>query len=422
MALLIQEQRDGNYFYQILGQYCATRPESGRNWFGSRKADKSVPSTPMSDGVNEVSPQLPRSRAGSTGENYSETEASTPTDNKPRLGVTLSKSLLYDVDHRNRSHRPEVVNLHYDRLHNPDNCYHIRLEWMNATAKLIEDAVVSWATAVDRFGLRLVEVPIGEASAITKVHPFRAPYLVKLALHPPRRQPQSYFDATSFAPLDKTEKHFYQKAIMKKFNFVLDFEAVQDFPPDVDVTYSWGKPDYRFPQYIHRSGVLLAQITDDGNFLLLANRLYNNRSATGQEPATTDGADPQAGPLISSAPRSSNHRGSPRASPHSSPSFRAKQDVPSSSTGFARSGQATAFVTPEQISKDFEVFCQDAIGLDHFYSEVLSKSSSPGPNTPFLESSIPTLGLPPSLMLKEGSPTPSSREAKPRAGSSSNAE
>lgn len=376
----------------------------------------------MSDGANEDSPKLPRSRASSTGGNYSETEASTPTEIKPRLGVTLSKSLLYDVDHRKRSHRPEVVNLHYDRLHNPDNCYHIRVEWMNATAKLIEDAVVSWATSVDRFGLRLVEVPIGEASAITKMHPFRAPYLVKLAQNPPGRQPQSYFDATSFAPLDKTEKHFYQKAIMKKFNFVLDFEAVKDFPADVDVTYSWGKSDYRFPQYIHRSGVLLAQITDEGNFLLLANRLYNNRSAAGQEPATTDGADPQAGPLKSSAPRSSHHRGSPRASPHSSPSFRAKQDVPPPSTGFARSGQATAFVTPEQISKDFEAFCQDAIGLDHFYSEVLSKSSSPGPNTPFMESSIPTLGLPPSLILKEGSPTPSSSEAKPRTGSSSSRE
>ncbi|MCJ1466363.1 vacuolar membrane-associated protein iml1 [Pseudocyphellaria aurata] len=400
--------RDGNYFYQILGPYRAARPESGRNWFGSRKADKSVPSTPMSDGVNKDSPKLPRSRASSTGENYSETETSTPTENKPRLGVTLSKSLLYDVDHRKRSHRPEVVYLHYDRLHNPDNCYHIRLEWMNATAKLVEDAVVSWATAVDRFGLRLVEVPIGEASAITKMHPFRAPYLVKLALHPPRRQPLSYFDATSFAPLDKTEKHFYQKAIMKRFHFVLDFEAAKDFPPDVDVAYSWGKPDYRFPQYIHRSGNLLAQITDDGNFLLLANRLYNNRSASSQEPANTDDGDPQAGPLKSSAPRNSNHRGSP----HSSPSFRAKQDVPPSSTGF-RSSQAAAFVAPEQIIGDFEAFCQDAIGLDQFYSEVLSKSSSPGPNTPFLESSIPTLGLPPSLTLKEGSPTSSPGETKP---------
>lgn len=414
--------RDGNYFYQILGQYRAARPETGRNWFGSRKADKSVPSTPMSDGANEDSPKLPRSRGSSTGENYSETETSTPTDNRPHLGVTLSKSLRYDVDHRKRSHRPEVVNLHYDRLHHPDNCYHIRLEWINATAKLIEDAVVSWATSVDRFGLRLVEVPISEASAISKMHPFRAPYRVTLALHPPGRQPQSYFDATSFMPQAKTEKHFYQKAIMKKFNFVLDFEAAKDFPPDVDVTYSWGKPDYRFSQYIHRSGALLAQITDDGDFLLLPNRLYNNRSAVNQEPAATDGADLQAGPLKSSAPRTSSHRGSPRSSPHSSPSFRAKQDDPPSSTGFARSGQATAFVTPEQISKDLKTFCEDAIELDHFYSDVLSKSSSPGPNTPFMESSIPTLGLPPSLTLKEGSPTPSSSEAKPRSKSSSGPE
>lgn len=411
--------RDGNFFYQIASEYRAPRPESSRNWFGSRKADKSIPSTPMSESANEDSPKLPRSRASSTGEDHCDAEMSTPTDSKHRLGVTLSKSLLYDVDHRRRSHRPEVVNLHYDRLHHPDNCYHICIEWMNVTAKLIEDAIVSWATLVDRFGLRLVELPLGEAAAITKMHPFRAPYLVKLAQYPPGKQPQTFLDATSFAPQDRTEKHFYQKAIMKRFNFVLDFEAAKDFPPDVDVTYSWGKPDYQYKQYIHRSGVLIAQITDDGHFLLLANRLYNNRSAPGQEPVRTDGTETQAGSGRNTTARVGNHRGSPRASPHLSPSFRATQDMPTSSTGFARSGQTTAFSTPEQISKDFEAFCQDASGLSHFYSEVLKKSSSPSPNTPFMESSIPALGLPPSLSLKEGSPTPRGIGTKPKSGSNS---
>lgn len=399
--------RDGNFFYQIASEYRAPRPESSRNWFGSRKADKSVPSTPLSEGNSEDSPKLPCSRASSTGEGHSDSETSTPTESKQHLGVTLSKSLLYDVDHRRRSHRPEVVNLHYDRLHNPDNCYHICLEWMNVTAKLIEDAVVSWATLVDRFGLRLVELPLGEAATITKMHPFRAPYLLTLSKYPPGKQPQTFFDATSFAPQDRTEKHFYQKAILKKFNFVLDFEAAKDFPPDVDVAYSWGKPDYQYSQYIHRSGALIAQITDDGDFLLLANRLYNNRSAPGQEPLVrTDGNETQAGSTRSASTRSGNHRLSPRASPHLSPSVRATPDMPSASTGFARSGQTTAFSTPEQISKELETFCRDADGLTQFYSELLRKSASPGPNTPFMESSIPALGLPPSLSLKEGSPTP----------------
>lgn len=396
--------RDGNYFYQIASEYRAPRPETSRNWFSSRKSDQSVPSTPMPDSYSEGSPSLPRSRASSTGGDHSETGVSTPTDTKKRLSVTLSNSLLYNVDHRKRSHRPEVINLHYDRLHNPDNCYHIRIEWMNVTAKLIEDIIVSWATTADRYGLRLVELPIGEASAITKMHPFRSPYLVKLAQYPPKKQPQNYFDATSFIAEERIEKHFYQKAIMKRFNFVLDFEAAKEFPPNVDVKYSWGKPDYRYSQFIHRSGVLLAQITDTGDFLLLPNRLYNGRSATSQEPPRNEVPDSHGSIIRPNTSRMGNHRGSPRASPYTSPSFRAAQDVPALAIDSTRYSRAAGVATPEQLSNDFESFCQNGEALDQFYTEVLSKSSTTGPNTPYMGGSVPTLGLPPCLTLEEGLP------------------
>lgn len=397
--------RDGNYFYQITGEYRASRPETGRNWFGSKKTDQSVPSTPMPDGNSEDSPRQPSSQASSTGGDHSETGGSTPTDNKKRLSVTLSNSLLYNVDHRKRSHRLEVINLHYDRLHNPDDCYHIRIEWMNVTAKLIEDIIISWATTADRFGLRLVELPIGEASAITKMHPFRSPYLVKLAQYPPKKQPHNFFDATSFVAEERIEKNFYQKAIMKRFNFVLDFEAAKEFPPNVDVKYSWGKVDYRYSQFIHRSGVLLAQITDTGDFLLLPNRLYNSRSATSQEPPRNEVLDTHGSIIKPSTSRSINHRGSPRTSPYTSPSFCAAQDVPALTIESARYSRTAGVATPEQLSNEFESFCQNAEALDQFYTEVLSKSSSTGPNTPYMGGSIPTLGLPPSLTLEEGLPS-----------------
>lgn len=396
--------RDGNYFYQIASEHRAPRAETSRNWFVSRKTDQSVPSTPMRDNNSEDSPRLPRSRASSTGGDHSEIGMSTPTDNKKRLSVTLSNSLLYNVDHRNRSRRPEVINLHYDRLHNPDNCYHIRIEWMNVTAKLIEDIIISWATTADRYGLRLVELPIGEASAITKMHPFRSPYLVRLAQYPPKKQPRNYFDATSFVAEERIEKNFYQKAIMKRFNFVLDFEAAKEFPPNVDVKYSWGKPDYRYPQFIHRSGVLLAQITDTGDFLLLPNRLYNSRSATSQEPPKNEVPDAHGSIIRPCTSRNGNHRGSPRASPYTSPSSRVDQDVPALSIDSARYSRTAGVATPEQLSNEFESFCQNAEALDQFYTEVLSKSSSTGPNTPYMGGSIPTLGLPPSLTLEEGLP------------------
>ncbi|KAL9600361.1 MAG: hypothetical protein Q9219_003211 [cf. Caloplaca sp. 3 TL-2023] len=419
--------RDGNYFYQVASEHRSARPDSRSTWFGSRKADK-IPSTPMSEGPGQESPKVPASRSSMASDDQ-EHSSSAPPANRQRLGVALSKSLLYDVDHRKKSYRPELITLHYDRLHNPDNCYHIRIDWMNVTSKLIEDAIASWAISVDRFGLKLVEVPLAEASAITSMHPFRAPSSVKLAKSPPSEQPQTYFDATSFTPQAKTEKHFYQKALLKKFDFVLDFEAASDFPPDVDVTYSWGKPDYKYPQFIHRSGTLLAQITDEGDFLLLANRLYNNRNAAPQDSTRSEDAEDQNNnspsapapppPNLYSATRTTRHRGSPHISPYSSPLFRATTTTTTTADTIMSprpltTTKSSAFATPQEIKKQFESFCADAGALEAFYNDVLSKASTPagggdgggGMSTPLMESSIPTLGLPPSVVERGKSPAP----------------
>lgn len=442
--------RDGNYFYQMVGEYRTRgRPET-RGWFGRAKA--SVPSTPMTERGPQEYPSKTRSRASSNTMGGSETDLSSDNRRAQKLSVALSKSLIYDVDHRKRSYRPELVNLHHDRLHNPDNCYHIRCEWMNTTTRLIQDAVVSWATSVDRFGLRLVEVPIGEASSITSTHPFRAPYLVKLALSPPEKQPPVYYDTISFdpQPLPKPDKRVYQKAIMKRFNFVLDYEAASDFPADVDVSYSWGKPDYRYPQYIHRSGVLIAQITDDGHFLLLANRLYNNRSAanaTYQQPAPTELAtetlanrspnfyrssprrsrpfsqsSAPGSPVLSPASGTTKLEVPPTSTPTRGPSPTNSAPLPTgvinTTTGFTRSGASTAFATPEQITRDFQAFCSNKSVLQEFYDEQLSKPVTPGPTTPYVgseprtplrgaekekvsesEAGIPSLSLPGNLVF-----------------------
>ena len=444
--------RDGNYFYQVADEYRTPRIES-RGWFGRAKA--SVPSTPMPEDTPKGPPATGRSRSSSTSNSTEDNDPTTPTVKKLQLGIALSKSLIYDVDHRKRSYRPELVNLHYDRLHNPDNCYHIRVEWMNTTPKLIQDAVVSWATSVDRFGLRLVEVPITEAASITSTHPFRTPFFMKLAQPPPMRQPQSYFDDASFAPQPQTERHFYQKVIMKRFNFVLDYEAASDFPADVDVTYSWGKPDYRYPQYIHRSGKLIAQITDEGHFLLLANRLYNNRSATSSmyyqeinKSGHRSENDHNRGPgTFKASPHRGTHapqqRSSPRSSPYHSPSVRTTLDVISpphtttarhaslvSSAGAMKSTpMITTASTPESMKKDLEAFCNDAEALKVFYEEVLSKATSPASNTPSMssktpnkspetawnETSIPSLALPGSVVSRPaGAGNDGAKEAKTR--------
>lgn len=416
--------RDGNFFYQIASEYRTPRLESRSGWFGSsRRLERTIPSTPVSEHFTKDSGRVSRSRSGSdNNESSPRVGASVPAGSKQHLGVALSKSLLYDVDHRKRSYRPEVINLHYDRLHNPDNCYHIQIDWMNVTSKLIEDAIVSWATSADRFGLRLVEVPIGEASTINGIHPFRAPYLIKLAHHPPSRQPQDD-DNSAFTPQPRVEDHYYQKAMMKKFNFVLDLEAAKDFPPHVEVTYSWGRPDYQYPQYIHRSGVVLAQITDDGNIILLENKLYNNRSAAAKDPGKADNEEAHersaGGPRFHQAFRGtgSPFGGSPQLTPFSSPLVRASPD--SLGAGSARSVLAPAFITPEteKIKNELEAFCHNSETLKRFYEDVLSTAMSPGSASPFLDHSIPTLGLPPSLHLRELSVSPSPASSKTRTDS-----
>ncbi|KAL8692611.1 MAG: hypothetical protein Q9218_002398 [Villophora microphyllina] len=427
--------RDGNYFYHIASEHLAARPESRSTWFGSRKADKSIPPTPSTEAPSSELPKAPGSRASSNGETPDD-NVQTPTVNRQQLGVALGKSLLYDVDHRKRSYRPEFISLHYDRIHNPDNCYHIRIDWMNVTSKLIEDAIVSWAAAVERFGLKLVELPLAEASTITSMHPFRAPALVKLAKSPPSEQPQTFFDATSFTPQAKAEKHFYQVAMMKKFDFVLDFEAASAFPSDVDVTYSWGKPDYKYPQYIHRSGTLLAQITDEGDFLLLANRLYNNRSPGAQEGSRPeeiqererDAPSSSSNKVASARSTAPPHRGSSHNSPYSSPQLRptvatiSTSPSPSAPPNLSHNPKRTSvFALPGQIKQHFEAFCADIPALERFYEETMSKASTPtAASTPRLslgtprsgtpgmrgmvgEKEIPALGLPES-MVRERSP------------------
>jgi hypothetical protein len=374
--------RDGNFFYFFTGDYRVPRPESRSSWFGSRRADRSIPSTPATD-FTKGSPSGMRSRSSSNGEKGSEDEVETPR--RQTLGVALSKKLVYDIDTRKRSYRQELITLHYDRISSADDCYHLRIDWMMATPKLIEDAIVSWATLAERNGLRLVELPIGEASRINEVHPFRAPYMVRLAKPPPDKLPLTYFDGTSLVP--KAISDFpYHKAMLKKFDFVLDLEAAKDFPAAVEVTYSWGKPDYRYPQYISRSGILLVQITDEGEFLMLANRLYNMRSAVIKDPVRQwalpdDYRSPVSGYM----------------SPSASPAIRATPDV---GPGFVDS----ELVTPEKLAHELENFCNDVKALEAFYDEILQKSTISEPVTPFMGSTIASLGVPPPLSLREGSP------------------
>jgi DEP domain-containing protein 5 len=413
--------KDGNYFYTIAPEHRVSRPESRSSWFpGGRRSDRSVPATPIAESGSHVSPLSSQSQPGWNSARQFDNRASERVNGEKRqVSVSLTKMMRIDVDHRNpkRSDRPEIVNLHYDRLHNPENCYHLELSWFNVTSKLIEDAIVTWATQSEKYGLRLVEVPIAEACCITDREPFRAPYRIQLKVPPPPSgnvvvgNGPSFFTNTSFAAQTppSADKLIYHKEILKKFNFVLDLEAASEFPPDVDVTYTWGKLGYRYPQFVHRSGVIIAQITDDGELFLLANRLYNTRSASVKDAAgkfeTKHNAHSRPPPASGIVGLNAQN-----PSPHPSPLVRASSDVLGSRDALNSSGMA-AFITPEQIKYELEDFCHNAEKLKVFYKEVSERgppmpkksgSSSSSVLRPVpeygLDSSIPDLRLPASVV------------------------
>jgi DEP domain-containing protein 5 len=253
-----------------------------------------------------------------------------------------------------------------------------------------------------------------------------SPYKVSLAVQPPKKplNANGNFTSTSFSPLAPSapDPHVYHKALLKKLNFVLDHEAKTEFPQDVDVLLAWGKLEYTMTQYVHRSGVILAQITGDGSFLLLANRLYNNRSSTTKDHSNKFTSDPtrrdrnvsrtRAKTVGQTTMQASGVLGLNAPAPSSpglSPMVRASADVFGNRAALASSGLAS-YITPEQIKDELEAFASSASTLEAFYREVANtlagppvrKSSSSmlrpdrGPDM----GTIPEIRLPESLVVR----------------------
>ncbi|KAI2469981.1 vacuolar membrane-associated protein IML1 [Annulohypoxylon bovei var. microspora] len=435
--------RDGQFFYQIVSDYAKPHPVG---WFNARRRDVSVPSTPLSENLPKDSPrpnQAGLQKPISIHEENSPISGSTTptlaTTGVKRPKVVLSKMMKYDVDPRKKSYRPERINLHYDRLHNPDNCYHLRIDWMNVTARLIEDTLKSWATIAAQHGLRLVEVPIAEACRITEINPFRRPYRIKLALPPPTQRPVTYYDPTSFGPQAQPGKYYYQKALLRKFDYVLDVEAAANFPSNVDVCYSWGKPDFKYSQYVHRSGVIMVEITDEGDLLVLANRLCSNRAAVFQPaPARTEAVPNERVSRLMNTSAYTNY-GLAEPTPISSPMFRPvlfasaaarapPEPSPSGSMSAPQpsSPNPSALGEPEGLKDALEKFCSDASALEAFYKETLEKGvtgtptvgAAPGDSDAIPEANIPTLILGGNSISSESGASASPRVPTPNLAGS----
>ena len=386
--------RDGNYFFAISRDYRAPRADPKSSWFGIRKALSSVPATPLADGPKEFPDAASSQSRGFL---------------PKRPKVVISGSIQYNVDPRHISTRPEIITIHYDKLHNPDNAFHFMLEWTNATAKLVEDALTSWAGHVSRYGLKLLQLPIAEVVVTPHVNPLRSPYVIEMALKSAPAPLISAIDSPLLKPQKTSSAKYFQKELLKKFNFILDFEASSSFPPDVDVGYSFGQEEFQYDQYVHRSGLILAEIIDDWKFIILANRLYNNRASTYRADRSTVGELLSRVTSAGMPRQSSGATLSTMTGANLSPVVSPQSELHSRAQLFAGATKSQASVgskgrVAEAVIKDeLEDFCNDSSALQAFYEEVGQKTpakSSPALSvlspaaTPSLQASIPSLDLP----------------------------
>lgn len=215
--------------------------------------------------------------------------------------VQMSRTMVIDLDPGNRSEHAELAVLHHDLAHNPDNGFNFQIHWLGATARLIEDLVQGWARIMERYGLRLVEAPMGQIKDIAWHNPFEAPLPIKLAVAPP--SPESYRPLLSHAwsnasmrslpePRDEDEQwlfrnilsrfttqadELFEMALLRRFGFVLDQEASSHYSSAVRLNYLSRPSHMEYTQFVHRTGVAFVQIRGgtDG-FLWLNNRLFTS--------------------------------------------------------------------------------------------------------------------------------------------------
>lgn len=201
-----------------------------------------------------------------------ESENSSLTDSqklKKAKKFLISKQVNYDCDPARKSFRPELLDVHYDRVHNPEHCYHIRLQWLNTTPKFIDEAIISWSRLCERYGLRLVETPWRELCVIPELNPFHSFVDLNLAVNP--------LTDREFKDTDvlKINKFFYHLHLLKKADFLLDNRGSSFFRRNnIEIHYSWGAPSFKYAQFIHKTGAYIVELRDNGNFFMAPNNVH----------------------------------------------------------------------------------------------------------------------------------------------------
>ena len=168
-----------------------------------------------------------------------------------------------------RSDQAESVVLHHDIIHNPATCFHFELQWVGTTARCIDDVLRQWSRSIERYGLKLVEGYVSQISDIRDRNPFQSCCPIPLAVEPPYIP-----DLEERVPEGTQTSNYFESALLRRFGFVLDIEAGNLYPDQVDVVYSYRRAPFSYSQWVHRTGVAFVQVLGGSEgYLFLTNRL-----------------------------------------------------------------------------------------------------------------------------------------------------
>ncbi|KAL3231531.1 Vacuolar membrane-associated protein IML1 [Nakaseomyces bracarensis] len=266
---------DGHYFYQISPDYVIDTKiiEKSCNNLLQNSDSKNTLKRVKSESSSETN--LNSSNLVMTTKIASEeTEESLNAAAQVRKTVVLSNSMIINVDPSSKSYKPETCTVHYDRVHNPEHCFHIRLEWLTTTPKLIDILLANWSRICERYGLKLIEIPWNELCTIPNVDPFHTFVLLKLAINP--WEDPEFKDSELFS----RSKFYYHIHLLKISGFLLDNRASKFFnntDTEFNIQYSWGTPQFKYAQYIHSTGAYIAEMRENGDIFLAPNNVYISR-------------------------------------------------------------------------------------------------------------------------------------------------
>lgn len=222
--------------------------------------------------LNTKDLDVPRNEEMELEDDVPETENVNPPISESKK-VILSKEVFCDLDPNGYSWQPEHVKVHYDIVHNPLHCFHLRIEWLNTTTKLIEDMISGWGKHCERYGLSLVEVPWDELFTLPLHNPLHSTIEITLAVDP--------WTDPEFAKCDyifEKKKYYLHVYLLERCAFMLDNRTATYLGDGaVDVEYSWGKPEFKHAQFVHSTGGYIAELRKKGDLFLAPNNAYISR-------------------------------------------------------------------------------------------------------------------------------------------------